>query len=498
LDKRLIYSRFRPVRVFRNEESNDNVEFTACALMPDPSDFILVGTHSGEVKMFDIHSQEQVSSYTCHEENQITVLRPNSQGNLLLTANRWREPYARLWSIGEFFERKMDFNDSEYVEFSKLRQDKVIGTDATIKEKAVVWDLQSQQIVREFSPQCSNNYTRNQATFNLSDELVLNDGVLYDMRMGREIRKLDKLNQNLNGVFHPNGLEIISSSEIWDIRTFHLLKTVKGLDNCTVTFTNSGDIIYAVGLEQEMANPDEDTFGSSFKTFDASDYSLIATIETKRAVLGVSPSSNDQQLAVVENPLDTTGSSEESIVRLYDVGRHKAEDEDIDDEDNDDDDDVEDAEEDGIGFDSNDEDGSDDGSSLGSGSSLTDSLSDLEDAVGNDDDDLDVDMDGGAGEGELLDMIANMARAQGRREARRVRRAHRREQAQEQAQNQDQPAVADPIIEQQAASLADNERADEEQPQFEATTAAAANEDDEWEDIEEEVVLEDDDDNDEL
>ena len=82
---------------------------------------------------------------------------------------------------------------------------------------------------------CSNNYTRNQATFNLSDELVLNDGVLYDMRMGREIRKLDKLNQNLNGVFHPNGLEIISSSEIWDIRTFHLLKTVKGLDNCTVS-----------------------------------------------------------------------------------------------------------------------------------------------------------------------------------------------------------------------------------------------------------------------
>ena len=78
---------------------------------------------------------------------------------------------------------------------------------------------------------------------------------------------------------------------------------------------------------------------------------FLATIETKRAVLGVSPSSNDQQLAVVENPLDTTGSSEESIVRLYDVGRHKAEDEDIDDEDNDDDDDDEDGEEDGIGFD---------------------------------------------------------------------------------------------------------------------------------------------------
>ena len=78
--------------------------------------------------------------------------------------------------------------------------------------------------------------------------------------------------------------------------------------------------------------------------------SVLATIETKRAVLGLCPSSNDQQLAVVENPLDSS-TSEESAVRLYDVGRHKAEDEDMDDEDNDDDEDVEDEEEDGVGFD---------------------------------------------------------------------------------------------------------------------------------------------------
>ena len=84
-------------------------------------------------------------------------------------------------------------------------------------------------------PQISNNYNRNQATFDPSDDLVLNDGVLFDMRMGKEIRKLDKLNQNLNGVFHPNGLEIVSNTEVWDIRTFHLLKTVPGLDQCHVS-----------------------------------------------------------------------------------------------------------------------------------------------------------------------------------------------------------------------------------------------------------------------
>ena len=54
-------------------------------------------------------------------------------------------------------------------------------------------------------------------------------------RMRKEIRKLDKLNSTMSGVFNPNGLEIISNSEVWDLRTFHLLKTVPGLDQCRVS-----------------------------------------------------------------------------------------------------------------------------------------------------------------------------------------------------------------------------------------------------------------------
>ena len=47
-----------------------------------------------------------------------------------------------------------------------------------------------------------------------------------------------------------------------------------------VKFTNSGDIIYAVSIEKESED-DGETYDSSFKTFDAHDYSSIATIETK-------------------------------------------------------------------------------------------------------------------------------------------------------------------------------------------------------------------------
>ena len=52
------------------------------------------------------------------------------------------------------------------------------------------------------------------ATLDPTDEILLTDGVLYDVRMKNEIRKFDKLNQNLSGVFHPNGFEIISNSEV--------------------------------------------------------------------------------------------------------------------------------------------------------------------------------------------------------------------------------------------------------------------------------------------
>ncbi len=48
-----------------------------------------------------------------------------------------------------------------------------------------------------------------------------------------------------------------------------------------------------------------------------------ATIETRRAVLGLSSSSNDMMLAVVENSLSPM-QHEESVVRLYDVGRARA------------------------------------------------------------------------------------------------------------------------------------------------------------------------------
>lgn len=65
-----------------------------------------------------------------------------------------------------------------------------------------------------FNPDLANNYKKNCATFNPTDDLVLNDGVLWDVRSAQAIHKFDKFNMTISGVFHPNGLEVIVNTEI--------------------------------------------------------------------------------------------------------------------------------------------------------------------------------------------------------------------------------------------------------------------------------------------
>ena len=70
-----------------------------------------------------------------------------------------------------------------------------------------------------------------------------------------------------------------------------------------MVFTHDSEVMYAVNLDQEV---DDDTkFETAFKTFDARDYSLIATIETKKSVLGLCPSWDDCNLAVIEQVILT-------------------------------------------------------------------------------------------------------------------------------------------------------------------------------------------------
>ncbi|OXU21314.1 hypothetical protein TSAR_001940 [Trichomalopsis sarcophagae] len=338
-DRRQIYSRFCPVKTFRPLDIDGT--FTCCTFSPCQQ-YLLVGTYAGEVKMFSVRTGSEEATYACHE-SYVSHVQCNQRGDLLLTSTAWRSPMSALWSMGMFFDMKIPFEHEDYVEFSKL-QDRIVGTQA---EVATIYDIATGKLIKTLTPSISNQYTKNRATFSMNDELILSDGILWDVNSGKEIHKFDKLNQTLNGVFHPNGTEVVSNTEVWDLRTFHLLKTVPALDQMNVTFSPTNSIIYAFSSEQE--NEDDSHNITSFKTLDALDYSSIATFDVKRGIYDLACNKFDTQIAVVEN-MGEFDSIQESCVRLYDVGRRR-DDEDEAEEDDDDED-----------LDASDDDGSNSGS----------------------------------------------------------------------------------------------------------------------------------------
>uniref|UniRef100_A0A669PVF1 DDB1- and CUL4-associated factor 1 n=1 Tax=Phasianus colchicus TaxID=9054 RepID=A0A669PVF1_PHACC len=333
-DRHLIFSRFRPISVFR-EANEDESGFTCCAFSARER-FLMLGTCTGQLKLYNVFSGQEEASYNCHN-SAITHLEPSRDGSLLLTSATWSQPLSALWGMKSVFDMKHSFPDDQYVEFSKHSQDRVIGTKGDI---AHIYDIQTgNKLLTLFNPDLANNYKKNCATFNPTDDLVLNDGVLWDVRSAQAIHKFDKFNMTISGVFHPNGLEVIVNTEIWDLRTFHLLHTVPALDQCRVVFNYTGTVMYGAMLqaddedellEERMRSP----FGSSFRTFNATDYKPIATIDVKRNIFDLCTDSKDCYLAVIENQGSMDSMNMDTVCRLYEVGRQRlAEDEEDEEED---------------------------------------------------------------------------------------------------------------------------------------------------------------------
>lgn len=175
MDRKLIYSRFRPVRTYRS----DGETFTCCAFSPCEQ-FLMIGNQSGELKLYNINTAAEEATYQCHESYLFSV-EPNWTGDLLLTSGMYRPPFSCLWSVGDFFDMKHSFEDDEYVEFSKTTQDKIVGTQG---ETATVYDVATGKRLMKLTPNTSNHYSKNRATFHPSDDLILSDGVLWDATSG--------------------------------------------------------------------------------------------------------------------------------------------------------------------------------------------------------------------------------------------------------------------------------------------------------------------------
>ncbi|KFB51317.1 hypothetical protein ZHAS_00019370 [Anopheles sinensis] len=325
-DRRLVHSTFHSSRVIRPQEID--YCFTTCDFTPCGTKLI-VGSQAGEVWIYNLNDPMPETTYSCHE-SAITSIKCSKDGKLLLTTGAWRFPMSALWNIeGNQFTQKLHWEEEDYLEFANLTPDKVL---ATINEVATIYDINTGQKVMKFEPVNCNQYAKNRATFCPTDELILSDGVLWDATSGKEIHKFDKLNQTISGVFHPNGLEIVSNTEVWDLRTFHLLRTVLPLEQSHVKFSPQ-NVLYGIRLETNSTEDMETcTYETSFKVLDSYDYSSIATIDVKRNIYDLAINAYGSQIAVVENPGSFNNTVQESTVRIYSVGRKRPIEDEQDDE----------------------------------------------------------------------------------------------------------------------------------------------------------------------
>ncbi|CAH8611913.1 unnamed protein product [Dicrocoelium dendriticum] len=272
-DRHFLHRRFQATAVIR--EAEDDLLTASCFSLTD--DGLFLGTTSGAIAWVNVEEDGMPVELSHFQTSTIRRLAHTRDGERLLVCCEWGEPatvVARLrpssgtgssnnspWeTISDDF--VFHVSEARYAEFSNTgTQDRIVATHGKM---AKVFDLRTgARIADLFSAAKQSGYMLNKATFSPCDQLVLNDGVVWDLRccagtssyrsngliqpgsLYAPVHKIDKLQNLVSGVFHPNGLEIIVGSAVWDVRTWRLLHTIQALDRLEIQFNATKDVIYA-------------------------------------------------------------------------------------------------------------------------------------------------------------------------------------------------------------------------------------------------------------
>ncbi|CAB79834.1 putative protein [Arabidopsis thaliana] len=342
-DRQFVFSRFKSWRSFRDETAL----FTCIALLGG-TNHIAVGSHAGEIKIFEASSGSMLESVSGHQAP-VTLVQPyvSRDTQLLLSSS---SSDVQLWDASSITGGpRHSFDGCKAAKFSNSGlQFAALSCEASRKD-VLLYDVQTcspcQKLTDTVTSSRSNPYSL--VHFSPCDTLILWNGVLWDRRIPEKVRRFDQFTDYGGGGFHPSRNEVIINSEIWDMRTFKLLRSVPSLDQTAITFNSRGDVIYAMlrrNIEDVMSAVHtrrvKHPLFAAFRTLDAINYSDIATIPVDRCLLDFATEPTDSFLGLItmEDQEDMFSSA-----RMYEIGRRRPTD---DDSDPDDDDETEDEDED--------------------------------------------------------------------------------------------------------------------------------------------------------
>ncbi|KAH9488203.1 DDB1- and CUL4-associated factor 1 [Bulinus truncatus] len=244
------------------------------------ADKILIGTFAGEFRVTNIRSRANDFRTTlCHSSPITHISISKANPDLLFTSTLGMSENCALWRYDRLYpnlELKYRLRENR-ANLANQSSEKFIATNKMV---AKIYDTSTSSVVQTFfDEKKANNYQYNEATFSPTDDLILNDGNLWDVRSGKMIQKFEKLNRYSSGCFHPHGLEVVINSGIWDMRMFRILHTVPALNRCQITFNHNGDVLYAIKSTGDLSQPRDSMtlreHASTFRIFDAIEYTEI-------------------------------------------------------------------------------------------------------------------------------------------------------------------------------------------------------------------------------
>ncbi|XP_028790520.1 LOW QUALITY PROTEIN: DDB1- and CUL4-associated factor homolog 1-like, partial [Neltuma alba] len=410
-DRQFVYSRFRPWRTCRDDAG----ALLTCITFIGDSSRIAVGSHNGELKIFDSNNNNVVETFTSHQ-SPLTLVQSFVSGETQLLLSSSSQD-VRLWDASAIaMDPTHSFDGCKAARFSNSGNVFAALSSESARREILLYDIQTAQLESKLSDTFANSTGRGHVYsmihFSPSDSMLLWNGVLWDRRAPGPVHRFDQFTDYGGGGFHPAGNEVIINSEVWDLRKFRLLRSVPSLDQTAITFNGRGDVIYAIlrrNIEDVMSAVHtrrvKHNLFSAFRTVDAVNYSDIATIQVDRCVLDFATEPTDSFVGLI-----TMDDQDEMFAsaRIYEIGRRRPTDDDSDpddaesEEEDDDDDDDDDANVDpllGPGLGGESESDADDLSNDEDDDSITD--------LDNDDDDGDfimddLDFDGGTGILEIV------------------------------------------------------------------------------------------------
>ncbi|XP_050366514.1 DDB1- and CUL4-associated factor homolog 1 [Argentina anserina] len=403
-DRQFVYSRFRSWRTCRDDTGTP---LTCISFLGDTAR-IAVGSHGGELKIFDSNSSNVLESCPSHQ-SPVTLVQTYLSGETELVLSSSSED-VKLWDASTMSTGPMhSYEGCKAARFSNFGGVFAALSSEPAQKEILIYDIQTNQLESKLSDTAANTgrgHSYSHIHFNPLDTMLLWNGVLWDRRVSSPVHRFDQFTDYGGGGFHPAGNEVIINSEVWDLRNFRLLRSVPSLDQTTITFNARGDVIYAIlrrNLDDVMSAVHtrrvKHPLFAAFRTVDAVNYSDIATIPVDRCVLDFATESTDSFLGLI-----TMDDQDEMFAsaRVYEIGRRKPTDDDSDPDDLESEDDDDDEE---------DDDDADMDTLLGpdlDGDDDSDLSNDDDDSGSDPDDDdegdfmMDGDFDGGAGMLEIL------------------------------------------------------------------------------------------------